>query len=642
MGFVLNDRVFETTNTIGTGSLALGGAISGFQTFANGIGDGNWTWYCVEETDANGTPNGQWETGQGTVSSGFLTRDKVFSSSNSGSHVVLGGTSRVFCNANAEQLAKLAMLPWIAPVFIPSDGEDGEPGPPGATGPQGPAGDPGATGATGPTGPQGIQGPLGDQGEDGEPGPPGPQGITGATGATGAAGATGATGDPGATGPAGPQGGIGPQGPQGIQGDDGEPGQPGPQGQTGATGATGATGSPGADGATGATGPAGATGAIGAVGPPGAAGEDGESLLLGPVNVIDVNAADSSIVVTDPLHHVLLQIQPTWLNAALINGQISASVASNALTISIKNRAGNDPSAADPVKVVFRDATLATATLTVITLTAATSFTISSGSTMGAINATAFRLWVVALNDAGTLRIGAINCTSQGNPRGFGIRSVHDDVLETTAAEGGAGGADTETIIYANAAVTAPIRVLGYIEWSSGLTTAGTWDAAPTKIQQMWPGVPYPGEIVSVRINYDSTSATGTGTIPVDNTIPQNTEGNFFISHTIQPKSECNMLRITAGLNLAISTTNTLTTALFRDSNADALTVVANGGQAAAGTLLRANLQWFEQSLTTSLTTYKIRAGDSSAGTTYYNRLSSGDVFNHTYFSFLQIEELMG
>ena len=43
MAFVLNDRVKETSTTTGTGAIALGGAVAGFETFGSGIGNNNVT-----------------------------------------------------------------------------------------------------------------------------------------------------------------------------------------------------------------------------------------------------------------------------------------------------------------------------------------------------------------------------------------------------------------------------------------------------------------------------------------------------------------------------------------------------------------------------------------------------------------------
>ena len=42
--FKISDRVKETSSSTGTGSVSLGGADSGFQTFLAGIGDGNTTY----------------------------------------------------------------------------------------------------------------------------------------------------------------------------------------------------------------------------------------------------------------------------------------------------------------------------------------------------------------------------------------------------------------------------------------------------------------------------------------------------------------------------------------------------------------------------------------------------------------------
>lgn len=93
MAFQIADRVKETTTTTGTGTLDLGGAVSQFQTFVAGIGNGNETYYSIE--DPTGT---DWEVGIGTVTDAApdtLSRDTVISSSNGGSLVNFGAGEKV-------------------------------------------------------------------------------------------------------------------------------------------------------------------------------------------------------------------------------------------------------------------------------------------------------------------------------------------------------------------------------------------------------------------------------------------------------------------------------------------------------------------------------------------------------------------
>ncbi len=83
MALVLKDRVKETSTTTGTGTLTLGGAAAGFQSFSV-IGDGNTTYYAIVDS-----ATGDWEVGLGTYTSSgtTLARSVVLESSNSGSAV---------------------------------------------------------------------------------------------------------------------------------------------------------------------------------------------------------------------------------------------------------------------------------------------------------------------------------------------------------------------------------------------------------------------------------------------------------------------------------------------------------------------------------------------------------------------------
>jgi len=95
MALALADRVKETTTTTGTGTINLAGAVEGFQTFVAGVGNGNTTFYAIQ--DSGGTA---WEVGIGTItdaSPDTLARTTVISSTNSDNAISLSsGTHTVF------------------------------------------------------------------------------------------------------------------------------------------------------------------------------------------------------------------------------------------------------------------------------------------------------------------------------------------------------------------------------------------------------------------------------------------------------------------------------------------------------------------------------------------------------------------
>jgi len=102
MALVVYDRVKETSVTVGTGTIVLAGALSGYQSFAV-VGNGNQTYYTIaDQAGAN------WEVGIGTYYSGnvSLSRDTIFSSSNANSAVSFtSATKDVFITYPAERAA---------------------------------------------------------------------------------------------------------------------------------------------------------------------------------------------------------------------------------------------------------------------------------------------------------------------------------------------------------------------------------------------------------------------------------------------------------------------------------------------------------------------------------------------------------
>jgi len=86
MSLVLADRVRETTQTTGTGTITLDGAVQGFQSFSV-IGNNNTTYYTINR-------GSEWEVGIGTYYGGTLSRDTVYASSNGGSKVNFSAGSK--------------------------------------------------------------------------------------------------------------------------------------------------------------------------------------------------------------------------------------------------------------------------------------------------------------------------------------------------------------------------------------------------------------------------------------------------------------------------------------------------------------------------------------------------------------------
>lgn len=120
--------------------------------------------------------------------------------------------------------------------------------------------------------------------------------------------------------------------------------------------------------------------------------------------------------------------------------------------------------------------------------------------------------------------------------------------------------------------------------------------------------------------------ATGSTTIPLDDTIPQNTEGNQYMSLSITPKSSNNVLRVEVVVNCASSAVGHITVALFQDSTANAIAsqIIENGS---AGAFRNIKFTHVMTAGTTSSTTFNVRAGLQNANTLTFNG-SGGARFN--------------
>lgn len=118
MAFILGALCRETTDgSSGTTTLSLGGAVDvSYETFVDGVGDGNSTDYAIREAGVG------WIVCRGTVAAGSpdtLTRISILASSNGGGDVTFGASVDVYCVASHTFLNSLLAGGGSAAYYAP-------------------------------------------------------------------------------------------------------------------------------------------------------------------------------------------------------------------------------------------------------------------------------------------------------------------------------------------------------------------------------------------------------------------------------------------------------------------------------------------------------------------------------------------
>ncbi|MES1988553.1 MAG: hypothetical protein V4440_11095, partial [Pseudomonadota bacterium] len=170
----------------------------------------------------------------------------------------------------------------------------------------------------------------------------------------------------------------------------------------------------------------------------------------------------------------------------------------------------------------------------------------------------------------------------------------------------------------------------------SGAVTSGhtaVWDASGNLTDGGSSGV----ILQQVRTETGAVS-TGSTTIPLDDSIPQSSEGDQYMTLAITPISATSKLVIDVVGFFASSANDDIVMALFQDSTANAL---AAGTQVLTSVNLNVNIKFSHTmtSGTTSATTFKVRAGLGSAGTLTFNGKSGARLFGGVMASSIIITE---
>lgn len=207
---------------------------------------------------------------------------------------------------------------------------------------------------------------------------------------------------------------------------------------------------------------------------------------------------------------------------------------------------------------------------------------------------------------------------------------------------GGAGTVTNSGTLTADAVIlgngTTVVKALamgtaGQVLTVNGGATAAAW------------ATPAAGSSVVVQVKNTQTGAVATGStgIPYDDTIPQNTEGDEYMTLAITPTSATNKLKIEV---VWVGTTvgqAWIIVALFQDSTANALAAACDFHTVStSGTTT--TFTHYMTSGTTSATTFKVRAGIDSGGaggTMTFNGQSGGRIFGGVSASSITITEIV-
>lgn len=146
--------------------------------------------------------------------------------------------------------------------------------------------------------------------------------------------------------------------------------------------------------------------------------------------------------------------------------------------------------------------------------------------------------------------------------------------------------------------------------------------------------------IVQVVSTQTGAVATGTTTIPYDDTIPQITEGDEYMTLAITPTDSSNKLFIDVVVFYDNSTTLRTIIALFQDSTAGALSAVATTSSTNQAVMV-SSFTFEMVAGTTSATTFRVRIGPSAAGTITFNGQTGGRLFGGVAGSSMKITEVL-
>lgn len=301
------------------------------------------------------------------------------------------------------------------------------------------------------------------------------------------------------------------------------------------------------------------------------------------------------------------------LIAGLNPWRFTATVGSNALTITLQTADGQTPSASNPVPVPFRNVTLTTPQMTTVLVTAATTLVVPSGAELGTLANVPARLYVGLQNNAGTAALTIHNSVTGVT----GLFRPSESALQSSTSIGT--GADSAGVMYATTGVASLAwRCLGYIEITEA--TPGTWATAPATVQMMGVGVHRTGDrLATAFLNLQTATFSMSSATFADITD---------LTLSITPTSAINAIKVQSNICFGPTTGSINSFLMVRGSTAIFAGATASNRVNVSAEMLGGNSTCLDNitiigldfPASASSTTYKVQIRNSSSQTVFLNR----------------------
>jgi hypothetical protein len=189
------------------------------------------------------------------------------------------------------------------------------------------------------------------------------------------------------------------------------------------------------------------------------------------------------------------------------NCGISAAAASSNITFTLTDQAGAPLSSTDQANACFSIDSANQTSVTCVNISAALTFTLNSGSTLGVPGTTQpFRVWLALFYNNGSPVLGTIVATNYttASPSVISLNGLSTATTVTCASCASATSAQTW---YTTAGLTSAFTIIGYAEFAA-FVSSGHW-VLPTAIHSCGPGCKRPGDIVQIVTKWQSLNDTG-------------------------------------------------------------------------------------------------------------------------------------